>query len=208
MDFDGNGLPRAMTCGMPVFTLDTSCVIHAVQQQEHAGAVERLADAARAGRVTLWLTAAFNADMTRASSEHLQANLTWLTGQPILQPAPGPFRLAYSHLDGPDVLVSDLQALVIDAVEDVVLPSEYRVGRLRTDDPEVMARWSRKINDVQHLAAHHMAGHDAFVTSDHDIVGKREQLWERTRIRVYTPNEAVQAIDSEQSGRRGRSPES
>lgn len=50
-----------------------------------------------------------------------------------------------------------------------------------------MARWSRRINDVQHLAAHHMAGHDAFVTSDHDdIVSKREQLWERARIRVYT----------------------
>jgi hypothetical protein len=40
-----------------------------------------------------------------------------------------------------------------------------------------------------------MADHDAFVTSDHDdIVSKREQLWERARIRVYTPDEAVQAI--------------
>ena len=187
-----------MMCGMPVFTLDTSCVIHAVQQQEHAAAVERLADAARGGQVTLWLTAAFSADMTRASSEHLQANLTWLAGQPILQTAPGPFRIDfdYSYLDGPDVLVSDEQALVIDAVEDIVLSSEYRVGRLRTDDQELMARWSRRINDVQHLAAHHMAGHDAFVTSDHDdIVSKREQLWERARIRVYTPDEAVQAID-------------
>ena len=148
--------------------------------------------------MTLWLTAAFSADMTRASSEHLQANLTWLAGQPILQTAPGPFRIDfdYSYLDGPDVLVSDEQALVIDAVEDIVLSSEYRVGRLRTDDQELMARWSRRINDVQHLAAHHMAGHDAFVTSDHDdIVSKREQLWERARIRVYTPDEAVQAID-------------
>lgn len=190
-----------MMCGMPVFTLDTSCIIHAVQQQEHAAAVERLTDAARAGRVTLWLTAAFDADMTRAWSEHLRANLTWLAGQPILRAAPGPFRLDYSCLDGADVLVSDEQALVIDAVEDIVLPSEYRVGRLRTDDQRLMARWSRKINDVQHLAAHQMAAHDAFVTSDHDdILGKREQLWERVRIRVYTPDEAVQAVDSESPG--------
>jgi hypothetical protein len=94
--------------------------------------------------VTLWLTAAFSADMTRASSEHLQANLTWFAGQPILQTAPGPFRIDfdYSHLDGPDVLVSDEQALVIGAVEDVVLSCEHRVGRLRTDDQELMARWS------------------------------------------------------------------
>lgn len=190
----------AMMCGMPVFTLDTSCVLHAVEQQEQAAAVERLADAARAGRVTLWLTAAFNADMTRASSEQLQANLTWLAGQPILQTVPGPFRLDYSDLDGRDVLVSDEQALVIGAVEDIVLSSVYRVGRLRADDQEVMARWSRKINDVQHLAAHHMAGHDAFVTSDHkDIVNKREELWERARIRVYTPGEAVQAINPQES---------
>ena len=137
--------------------------------------------------------------MTRASSEHLRANLTWLAGQPILQTVPGPFRLDYSDLDGRDVLVSDEQALVIGAVEDIVLSSVYRVGRLRTDDQEVMARWSRKINDVQHLAAHHMAGHDAFVTSDHkDIVNKREQLWERAHIRVYTPGEAVQAINPQE----------
>jgi hypothetical protein len=141
------------------------------------------------------LTAAFSADMTRASSEHLQANLTWLAGEPILQTAPGPFRLGYSYLDA-DVLLSDEHALVVDAVEDIVLSSQYRVGRVRTDDQELMARWSRRINDVQHLAAHHMTGHDAFVTSDYDdIVSKREQLWERARIRVYTPDEAVQAID-------------
>lgn len=185
---------------MPVFTLDTSCVIHVVQQQEHAGAVERLVDAAQAGRVILWLTAAFSADMTRASSEHLQANLTWLAGQPIMQTAPGPFRLDYSYLDGPDVLVTDDQSLVIDAIEDIVLPAEYQVGLLRTDDQGFMAKWSRKINDVQHLAAHYMAGHDAFVTSDHDdIVNKREQLWDRARIRVYTPDEAVAAIGSRPS---------
>jgi hypothetical protein len=65
----------------------------------------------------------------------------------------GPFRIDfdYSYLDGPDVLVSDEQALVIDAVEDIVVSSEYRVGRLRTDDQELMARWSRRLNDVQHL---------------------------------------------------------
>lgn len=183
--------------GMPVFTLDTSCVIHAVQRQEYAAAIERLTDAARAGRVALWLTAAFDADMTRASSANLGANRTWLTGQPILQAAPSPFRLDYSAIDGPEVLVSDQQTAVIDTIEKIVLPPKYRIGQLPPQDEEFMTRWSRKINDVQHLAAHHMAGHDAFVTIDHDdIVKKREQLWERVRIRVCTPDEAVPAIDS------------
>lgn len=63
-----------------------------------------------------------------------------------------------------------------------------------------MAKWSRKINDVQHLAAHYTAGHDAFVTGDHDdIVKGRDQLWERVGILVYTPGEAVEAIHSQQS---------
>jgi hypothetical protein len=113
-------------------------------------------------------------------------------------PSPFRFDFDYSYLDGPEVLVSDEHALVVDAVEDIVLSSQYRVGRVRTDDQELMARWSRRINDVQHLAAHHMAGHDAFVPSDHDhIESKREQLWDRARTRVDTPDKAVQAIDSQ-----------
>ena len=186
---------------MRTFTLDTGCIIAAVQQQEHAKHVEQLIRFAREGRVTLWLTAAFAADQTRASSEYVRANQAWLAEQPVLQAAPGPFRLDYSYLHDPDVLVSDEQAAVIEAIEDLLLPPEYRVGRLPTNGGEqFMAKWSRKINDVQHLAAHHMAGHDAFVTGDHDdIVKRRDQLWERVRILVYTPGEAVEAIHSQQS---------
>lgn len=184
---------------MLTFTLETGCIIAAVQQQEHAKNVERLTKLAREGQVTLWLTAAFAADQTRASIEYVRANQAWLAEQPVLQAAPGPFRLDYSYLDGPDVLVSDEQAAVIDAIEDLVLPPEYRVGQLPTDGEQFMAKWSRKINDVQHLAAHHRACHDAFVTGDHDdIVKRRDQLWERVGILVYTPGEAVEAINSQQ----------
>jgi len=196
----GVGIAKRHDGRVQTFTLDTSCVIAAVQQQEHAKDVERLTEAAREGQVTLWLTAAFAADQTRASSEYVRANLAWLAEQPILQAAPGPFRLDYSYLDGPDVLVSDQQAAVIDAIEDIVLSAEYRVGQLPTDNEEFMAKWSRKINDVQHLAAHHMAGHNALVTGDHhDIVKRRDQLWERVRILIFTPGEAVEAIHSQQS---------
>lgn len=49
-------------------------------------------------------------------------------------------------------------------------------------------------------AAHHMAGHNAFVTGDHhDIVKRRDQLWERVRILIFTPGEAVEAIHAQQS---------
>lgn len=185
---------------MQTFTLDTGCIIAAVQQQDHAKDVERLTETARQGKVMLWLTAAFAADQTRASSQNLRANAVWLARQPILQRAPGPFRLDYSRLGGPDVLVSDKQAAVVETIEDIVLPAGYRVGQLRIDDERFMDKWRRRINDVQHLAAHHMAGHDAFVTGDHDdIVKRRDQLWERLRIRVYTPDEAVEVVDADGS---------
>jgi hypothetical protein len=56
-----------------------------------------------------------------------------------------------------------------------------------------MARWRRKKNDVQHLLAHLIAGHDAFVTSDDDdMLKKRAELRARTGIAVVDPAEAVQ----------------
>ena len=181
---------------MLTFTLDTSCVIHAVEHQAEADPVERLVDVAREGGVTLWLTAAFAADQTRASSEHLRANLAWLADRPVNRGLSGPFRLDYSQLGGPDVLIDDETVRLISTLEEVLLPLHYRVGQLDASDQSLMQRWRRKINDVQHLAAHRMAGHDAFITSDFDdILKKRQDLWLRARIRVLTPTEAVQSLD-------------
>lgn len=179
---------------MAVFTLDTSCVIAVVKAEPDAIAVEGLIDAARAGQVKLWTTAAFDADMTRASNENLSANLGWLADQPILQGAPGPFRLGYSMLDGPDVLISEADAEAVAAVEGIVLPAQYRQDQVSLPEEAFIAKWNRRTNDVQHLAAHHIAGHDAFVTSDRDdIINKRDQLLE-LGIRVYTPEEALRAL--------------
>jgi hypothetical protein len=50
-----------------------------------------------------------------------------------------------------------------------------------------MAALRRKVTDVQHLTAHLMAGHDAFVTSDHDdMLRKRGAIRSRTGIVVAT----------------------
>ena len=61
------------------------------------------------------------------------------------------------------------------------------------DDAALMAKWRRKVTDVHHLTGHLMAGHDAFVTSDHDdMIKKRADLRARTGIVVVSPAEAVQ----------------
>ena len=178
-------------------TLDTSCVIHAVHDQSQAGDVERLIDAAIKARVTLWLTAAFAADQALASSDHLHANLAWLAERPVNQAIPGPFRLDYSALDGPDVLIDESTSVAIGIIEKVLLPKRYRPGQIDGEDQQLMKRWRRKLHDVQHLAAHHMAGHDAFVTTDvDDMIKKRDELWKRASIRVVTPAEALALLDS------------
>jgi hypothetical protein len=41
------------------------------------------------------------------------------------------------------------------------------------DDAALMAKWRQKVTDVHHLTGHLMAGHDALVTGDHDMLKKR-----------------------------------
>lgn len=177
------------------FTIDTSCVIHAAQTQAQAEYVNTLVNAALDGDVALYLTNAFDADMTRASAKNLAANLGWLAERPLISRVPGPFRLDYSALDGGDVL-SDEHAALVTEIEQIVLPSQYQVGNVRAGNSEFMSQWARKVNDVQHLAAHLMAGNDAFVTTDSDdILRKRNRLHAATGIVVLSLREACVAID-------------
>jgi hypothetical protein len=175
-------------------TLDTACVIHAVQQQAYGREVDELVDLARAGKVDLSLTSAFPADQSRASAEHQRDNQQWLSQRPVIGRVPGPFRLDYSTLDGPDVLVNDDQLAVATEIEEILLPPELRPGRVQDGDSLFMDKWQRRINDSQHLTAHFMAGHDAFVTSDDGILKKRDYLRVRASVVVLTPPEVVAMV--------------
>ncbi|MFL6223716.1 MAG: hypothetical protein ACJ75K_13065, partial [Actinomycetes bacterium] len=73
------------------------------------------------------------------------------------------------------------------------LPEELQRGRLDDNDPVLLAFNRRKVTDVQHLTAHLIAGHDAFVTSDYDdMLRKRDAIRRRTGIVVVNPAVAVQ----------------
>lgn len=88
-------------------TLDTNCVIHAAQAQLCGLQVDELVDLARDGRVGLWITEAFIVDQERAPTDKHQRNLAWLSQRSTIGRIPGPFRLGYSALGGPDVLTDD-----------------------------------------------------------------------------------------------------
>lgn len=162
-------------------TLDTSSVIHAAQAQPYGPQVDELVELAHAGRVGLWITTAFTVDQERAPADKHQRNLAWLSERPLIGSVPGPFRFDYSGLEGPDGFAGDQHAAADTALRDILLP-----GKAATAS-------RRKITDVQHLTAHLMAGHDAFVTSDEDdMLNKREAIRNQAGIVLVNPAEAVQ----------------
>jgi len=175
-------------------TLDTNCVIHAAQAQAYGPQVDELAELGRGGRVGLWITTAFKVDQERASDDNRQRNLAWLSQRPTIGDVPGPFRLGYSSLGGPDFLLDDDNITAVDALLcEILLRERYQAANLQEDDAALMAKWRQKVTDVHHLTGHLMTGHDAFVTSDHDdLLRHCEAIRRRTGIIVVDPAEAVQ----------------
>ena len=123
-------------------------------------------------------------------------NLAWLSDRPLIGTVPGGLRLGYSQLGVDSVLLSPEQKVKVRVLDELLVPEEYRNGKFQADDPAVRARWGREgADDVQHLVAHLIAGHDAFVTSDKkDMLKRREVIRERTGIVIVDPVEAVQLV--------------
>lgn len=184
---------------MLTFTLDTGCVIAAVNNEPEAGDVEHLVGLARAGEIRLARTTGFEADQTTAAPKNQRQNLNWLRSVPILSAA-GVLRFSSGDVDeqgnpiskrdrvnypffnsggfgGPGTTQWEKQ------IKAILLP-----GVLSTENA------GRRMIDVHHLLAHQMAGHDYFVTlNSNDMItgGRRERLRSGVRIKVITPAEAV-----------------
>lgn len=161
------------------FTLDTSCIIAAVGGQRGGNQIEELVELARSGKIGIVITSGFEVDQRRATNKRRQANLEWLARAQIL-PVPGPFRFDMSHLGGPDVPTEDDIPAVDEAISTIV------VGMTPGEAP------TKRMQDVHHLTAHHMAKCDAFVTlDDDDMIRKRADLKSKVGIVILTPPEAV-----------------
>jgi uncharacterized membrane-anchored protein len=188
-------------------TLDTNCIIHAAQAQHYGPQVDELAEHGRVGRVGLWITTAFKVDQDRASDDNRQRNLAWLSQRPTIGTIPGPWRVGYSGLEGPDGFTDPDHADADLALREIILPEELQRGRLDEHDPAQLARNRRKVTDVQHLTAHLMAGHDAFVTDDHDdMLDNVDAIRRRTGIVVIDPAEAVQLVQGQDADQLQRRP--
>jgi hypothetical protein len=163
------------------FTLDTSCILAAVGGEPASNQIEELVQLARSGKIGIVITSGFEVDQRRASDEKRHANLEWLARAPILQ-VPGPFRFDMSNTDGPDVAADEDIPAVDEAISKIVLPQGMKPENAPT----------KRMQDVHHLTAHHMAKCDAFVTlDDDDMIRKRAELKSKVGIVIVTPSEAV-----------------
>lgn len=117
---------------MLTLTLDTSCVIHGAQRQEQGALADRLVELAHADRVRLCLTTAYARDQERNTPERVRINEDWLAGLPVVTQEPGPFRLDYSAVDGPDLL----------------LPGPARWDYSRWDGPDVWVDGDEDVDAV------------------------------------------------------------
>ena len=119
-------------------TLDTSSVIHGAQAQKYGPQIDELVDLARQGQVGLWITTAYGNDQERAPADKHQRNRAWLRDRPHIGTVPGGFRLNYSQLGIDTVLLSEDHKAIARALDEILLPEAYQVGRCR---PTTQRSW-------------------------------------------------------------------
>lgn len=174
------------------FTLDTSCVIHAVSKQESGRDVEELVRLCAEGAGEAWLTTAFDEDQETAGEARRAANRQWITERPIAGWIGQPLRLNFSVLGGRSILIDARTEEACKAMEEVLLPPSIRGARLDAADAPQMDRWRKRVKDVQHLGAHVFYRHDVFVTTDvDDMLKKRDELFTRAGVLVEAPGKAA-----------------
>lgn len=180
------------------FTLDTTCVIAMAKSESgnppaEVDAIARLIDMARAGRVELQLTAAYDRDFDRYRSPEGRANqLEWLSSVPVVaERASGLFVLGVSVLDGPDVLASDEDAAVYQRIRSIIDP-DFNGNPLSADPPW---RLAKRTSDADHLIAHWRSGATAFVTLDNATILVHRDALQQNMLSVCWPSEAVALAD-------------
>ena len=174
------------------FTLDTSCVIHAVSKEAYGPEVEELVRLCGQGAGELWLTTAFDEDQENAGEARRAANLRWINERPFKGRIGQPLRCDFSVLDGRSIVIDQRTSDAVEAIEEILLSADFRRTSLSAGDSRIAERWRRRIKDVQHLGAHFFYRHDVFVTTDKDdMIKKRDKLRRQTGIVIENPSEAV-----------------
>ena len=181
------------------FTLDTACIIAMVKTESNnppaeVAAIIRLIDSARDGRIHLQLAVAYDRDFDRFRAPEGRARqIEWLASAPIAgQRASGLFIIGVSVIDGPDVISSDEDAELYDAIRTIV---ETGFDGAALADEHAW-RLAKRTSDADHLIAHSRSGADAFVTLDDSTILIHRDALGQLNVAVCWPSEAVAIFEA------------
>ena len=168
-------------------TLDTNCVINLFDQaSESATSVDELKALVRhamEGDIEISVTTRVKADLLNDKD---RARCASLLGHLQLFPVvPTLARWDVSNWDE-DLWAGDEDAELSDDIQNILSPG------LDTDD----RHFSNKVNDIDHLTGHKIAGRDIFVTDDRGIRKKGKELADRIGILVMSPSQCLEELRS------------
>jgi len=161
---------------MDTLTVDTNVIRDiADEHRPRHDIASKLIALHEAGKCEIRLTTRFDVDVPDGPLRERLKEFKVLAGPPVGTV----FRLDYSALGLGDMLASDEQIRTTDQLMELLFPGADRANR----------RHRNRTADVDHLLGHQISGRDAFLTNDHGILDKREQLQKRFGIVVMDPAE-------------------
>ncbi len=171
---------------VPRITIDANCVINLFDQSSTtATSVEELRTLIRYGlenRIEVAITTRLEGDLLQDRDEARRKPL--LASLRIFPVIASIGRWDASKWDE-DEWADSFKGRLNEEIQRILSPGLTRDDR----------RYSNKINDIDHLTGHMIAGRDVFVTDDRGIVSKRDQLQQGPGV-VMTPAQCVAHVDA------------
>lgn len=171
----------------PRITIDANCVINLFDlATTTATSVEELRTLIRYGlenKVELAITTRLEADLLRDRDEERRRRL--LRSLEMFPVIGSIGRWDVSGWDG-DFWPDERTGRLNEEIQRIVAPGLERTDR----------RYSNKVNDIDHLTGHALAGRDIFVTDDRGILGRRDQLRQGPGILVMSPAQCLLHVDA------------
>jgi hypothetical protein len=168
-------------------TLDTNCLInHFDTQSATATSREEIAQLIRyatSGRAEIVIATRVEADLDQDKDEERRASLK--RNLAMFEVIGSVLRWYESLWDGSDLWVDKKTHVLADEIQKVLFPG------LAQDDK----RFGNKLRDVDHIAAHAMAGRDIFITDDSHLNKRAEELKKLGAV-VMRPAQCVAYIEA------------
>lgn len=162
--------PRRPLLQTPSYVIDLNVFFDAIQNRDHGQAAQIIALSLE-HTIRLWVTPEFVNELNQASRDH--------ENDPVLTFAKNIPTLSHVPADRLQSIITDLR--------DLLSPTRADSRRWKKND----------ISDQIHLASSIYHKTFGFITRDSAILRHSEQLYERFRLRVLSPDDVVDTFETE-----------